>query len=275
MVTRKKEGVIQMFKLNKHTAVVGAALLVGLLALGTFATPAPPPPQQPPPRPLPELILQTVNQLQPLAHVFRADNSGDGYRQLSTEVLQALPDLDSNALSPFVMASTPVPLVVSLPKATPKLDLLMFNPKEYLKSGSWDGGVVFLGEQAGRAAVGAMKWSGPELSPQIPAGLYGVAAIFDPQGKLAFPQESVSLNVTLYLILIALPQASVGQAGAMSAHGGMAAIIGLDRAWVSEYQAVYQAVLAQVGPDDEKSSFQWGVGGWLNMMAIKIEHEGI
>ncbi len=247
-----------MLKLNLRVAALGAALIVGLLALGAFATPAPPPPQQPPPRPLPELILQAVNELRPLAHV--VTDTGDPHEaQTFFDVFAAaLPDLDSNALAPFVMASTPVPLVVSLP-AQSGVQLLMFNPKEYLKSGSWDGGAVFLGEQAGRTAVGTMKWQEP-LSPQLPAGLYGVAAIYDPQGTLTKTQG----DFNLYLILIGIQQDTPG----VPRYGQFAAIIGLDRAWVSEYQAV----LAKVNPDDE---IQFGVGVWLNLMAIEIAHEGI
>jgi hypothetical protein len=185
---------------------------------------------------------------------------GTNFGALKTQLLQALPDLDSNALSPFVMASVPVPLVVSLPKASPKLDLLMFNPKEYtnISSFHWgDSKAVLLGEQAGSTAVGTMKWQGPSLSPQIPAGLFGVAAIYDPQGKLAIPAESVTLNFTLYLILIGIQQDKAG----MPHFGQFAAIIGLDRAWVSEFQAA----LAQVSPEDE---IPFGVGVWLNLMQM-------
>ncbi len=183
-----------MRRIDKAVAVVGAALLVGLLAVGTVTVagppgpPGPPPKPEPPPRITPGQIIDGVNQLLPHTKTYRPGDPG--FDEL------------------VIAARVPVNRIPAV-GASRSLDdgsfwLLAF-PREgvrLLAARSLDDGPI-LGRQAGGTRLGAIELardyklgSGP-----LKQGYYHIAAIYDPNNELDATVDPKN-EIDFYLVLV-------------------------------------------------------------------------
>ncbi len=177
-----------MRKLTKVVAVVGAALLVGLLTIGTVTVAGPPPgppgPPELPPKPEPpppitvDQIIQGVNQLIP-----------------SVKFIPPPPELQIVKLPPEMLDKTPTNRI-PMKSAFPKEGVRLYGSR------SLDDG-TFLDRQAGVTGLGAIELEREYKlgSALLTKGLYGIAAIYDPENKLdraIDPENKIDFYLALY-----------------------------------------------------------------------------
>ncbi len=156
-----------MRKINKAVAVVGAALILGLLAIGTVMLAGPPEPP-PPPEPLPKITPAQIV---------------DGVNQLLPHVSIIPPPPPPELLAPI----NGIPSIGAA-RSLEDGDIFWAFPREGVQlfaARSYDDGPI-LGRQAGGTRLGAIELmreyqlgSGP-----LKQGYYHVAAIYDPNNEI-------------------------------------------------------------------------------------------
>lgn len=161
--------------LRKVVAVVGAALILGLLALGTDllaqpGPPGPPPKLEPPPQITPQQIIDGVNQIIPHTKTYRP---GD-------------PGFDELALTPKNRIPIPIGAARSLDDGYIPLAFAREGVRLYAARSLDDG--TILGRQAGGTRLGAIELTREYKlgSGLLKQGYYHIAAIYDPNDKPEF-----------------------------------------------------------------------------------------
>lgn len=179
-----------MRRINRVVAVVGAALILGLLAVGTVTVagppgpPGPPPKPEPPPRITPEQIIDGVNRLLPLAKT----------PTNRIPSLTAARALDDGSYLWAYKADKPATLV--FPR-----EVRLFAAR------SLDDGPLF-GRRAGATPLGAIELGrdyklGGKLpwEPAIAKGRYGIAAVYDKENKID-AEEDPKNEIDFWLVLV-------------------------------------------------------------------------
>lgn len=172
-------------------AVVGAALLVGLLAVGTVTVAGPPgpPPKPPKPEPTPRLtpdqIIDGVNRLLPLALTPKN----------RLPLIDAARSIDDGSFLISCKADKPAMLV--FPR-----EVRLFAAR------SIDDGLLF-GRRAGATPLGAIELGrdyklGVKTPPEmitIAKGRYGIAAVYDKENKID-AEEDPKNEIDFWLVLV-------------------------------------------------------------------------